>query len=80
MSYQPMRHTLALPRSSRWERLYFRVFGRNHPRVVRRRLEAYELDRAESEAWQRSLAAKGVTFAPDWDPHHYWTPEPPDHE
>ena len=47
------RHTRSLPRASRWERLYFRVFGLNTRSVVDRRMEALAQDEAEWHAWLR---------------------------
>ena len=47
------RHTKALPKSSRWERAYFRVFGVNPQSVVDRRMEALMLDELENKRWVR---------------------------
>jgi hypothetical protein len=52
---QGMRHTRALPPASRWERLYRRIFGVNHPRVVERRMEALYRDEQEQAALRREL-------------------------
>lgn len=50
-----MRHTRALPRSSRWERFYRRIFGVNPQSVVDRRMEALARDEAERKAWIEQL-------------------------